>query len=627
MSGTTSNGTYHTTNGQIISPDGTTFVARGVNVMEGNNPSAAVLQQDFPGINFVRLAVYNYESPNTLLAYVNDLTSHGIVVELEDHNNNAGGAGGSQGQIFTGQALTTELNWYSAVGAAFKSNPNVWFGTNNEPSSTNASGQNDPAALSRWQAQTVQAVRNAGNNNPVLIEANSWGPGGTNVGYDPAAYANLHNVIWDIHYYGWLSKYSTDQATVSSTLSGMISDSRQITSADGTMPVIIGEYGNSTTGSTIDANATQVITAVQQSGVGNAAWAWYPGSPGDGLNDGGNGLSAYGKQVAAGIAAAAAKVTFIQSANNTVVTGTTSAITDASGNKWTITSGGQVAVNGTADPKTASVKELAYVNGTVWQENTSNLWWGKTSPSASWSPGGGTSTSPLPVAKSATITLNVSEDASLGDAQYTVKVDGTQVGGVRTATTLHSSGNSDVVSLTGDWGGGTHAVQIQFINDAYGGTAATDRNLYVNSIALNGVTQSGTAAAIYSNATSSFTVGGTTASTAGPADTLSLQLSEDAYNGDAQFILAIDGKQISTPQSVTASHSAGTWQTITFAGSFGAGSHTVGIKFTNDAYGGSASTDRNLYVNGIDVNGQHYGTGVTAMLSNGTTTFNIATTH
>ena len=418
MSGTTSTGAYHTSNGQIIAPNGAAFVARGVNVMEGNNPSAAVLQQDFPGINFVRLAVYNYESPDTLLAYVNDLTSHGIVVELEDHNNNAGGAGGSQGQIFTGQALTTELNWYSAVGAAFKNNPNVWFGTNNEPSSTNASGQNDPAALSHWQAQTVQAVRDAGNNNPVLIEANSWGPGGTNVGYDPAAYANLHNVVWDIHYYGWLSKYSTDQATVSSTLSGMISDTRQITSADGTMPVIIGEYGNSTTGTTFDANGTQVITAVQQSGVGNVAWAWYPGSPGDGLNDGGNGLSAYGQQVAAGIAAAAAKATVIPSANNTVVTGTTAAITDASGNKWTITTGGQVAINGKADTTTGGVIELAYVNGKIWQENSSKLWWGETQPNASWAPTAGTATSPLPVPiiPSANNTIVTGTTAAITDA-------------------------------------------------------------------------------------------------------------------------------------------------------------------------------------------------------------------
>ena len=54
-----------------------------------------------------------------------------------------------------------------------------------------------------------------------------------------------------------------------------------------------------------------------------------------------------------------------------------------------VTSGGQVAVNGTADTTTANVTELAYVNGEVWQENASNLWWGKTSPTAVVGTGGG----------------------------------------------------------------------------------------------------------------------------------------------------------------------------------------------------------------------------------------------
>ena len=43
---------------------------------------------------------------------------------------------------------------------------------------------------------------------------------------------------------------------------------------------------------------------------------------------------------------------FTPSANNTVVTGTSAAITDASGHKWTITSGGQVAVDGVTDTQT-----------------------------------------------------------------------------------------------------------------------------------------------------------------------------------------------------------------------------------------------------------------------------------
>jgi hypothetical protein len=183
------------------------------------------------------------------------------------------------------------------------------------------------------------------------------------------------------------------------------------------------------------------------------------------------------------------------------------------------------------------------------------------------------------------------------------------------------------VSLTGPWSPGAHQVQIQFINDLYGGTAAADRNLYVNSIGFNGVTASATTAAMMSNGIDSFTVGGATLVASAPVDTLTLHLAEDAWNGNAQFSLLLDGKQISTPQDVVALHSAGAWERVSFAGTFGTGSHTVGVAFTNDAYGGTATTDRNLYINGIDVNRQHYGTGVTTLLGAGSATFNIITAH
>ncbi|MGD0104567.1 MAG: glycoside hydrolase family 16 protein, partial [Rhodopila sp.] len=71
----------------------------------------------------------------------------------------------------------------------------------------------------------------------------------------------------------------------------------------------------------------------------------------------------------------------VASANDTVVIAASGGtMTDATGNDWTITSSGQVAVNNLADATTANVIELAYVNGTIWQENSSDLWWGKTSP-------------------------------------------------------------------------------------------------------------------------------------------------------------------------------------------------------------------------------------------------------
>ena len=154
-----------------------------------------------------------------------------------------------------------------------------------------------------------------------------------------------------------------------------------------------------------------------------------------------------------------------------------------------------------------------------------------------------------------------------------------------------------------------------------------DRNLYVNSVDYNGVTYSNTTAALWTTSAKDFNIGGSSASGTPPADTLTLHLSEDTYQGDAQFTLSIDGKTITTAQSVTTLHNSGLWQDLTFAGNFGVGSHTIGITFINDAYGGTATADRNLYLGGIDCNGTHFGSGVTELNSNGTASFSITTAH
>jgi hypothetical protein len=300
--------------GRIFDAHGQPFLPRGIGVIQGQEASAAALQALFPGINFVRYAIYDYASPQTLSAYVNSLTSAGIVVELEDHNNGAGNAGGSQGSIFTGQALTNELGWYSAIAAFFKGNGAVWFGTNNEPSETDASGQADPSALAAWQLQTYQAIRGAGNDNPILLELDGWAdPASFGQGYNPADYASMYNVVWDMHFYGWLTN-STNLGTNESFIEAAVKQAQQFTSSGGMrIPVIIGEYGNSTTGTSMDSNGTQVVQAVQAAAmdgtiVGTAAWAWAQGNPGDGLLTQGGGLSGYGQQVAAYVSQAGASL-------------------------------------------------------------------------------------------------------------------------------------------------------------------------------------------------------------------------------------------------------------------------------------------------------------------------------
>ena len=132
------------------------------------------------------------------------------------------------------------------------------------------------------------------------------------------------------------------------------------------------------------------------------------------------------------------------SSNNTIIpAGPIAAITDASGNQWTITAGGQVAVNGVADTTTNGVIELAYENGLIWQENSADLWWSETSPGAGWEPPGGTTTSPVPAAAPTASPDNTvvpaGSTAAITDAsgnQWTITAGGqVAVNGVADATT------------------------------------------------------------------------------------------------------------------------------------------------------------------------------------------------
>jgi hypothetical protein len=149
--------------------------------------------------------------------------------------------------------------------------------------------------------------------------------------------------------------------------------------------------------------------------------------------------------------------------DTSVLAGSTAAIIDSSGNAWTIGSSGQIAVNGTVDTTTANVTEIAVVNGTVWQENTANLWWGKTAPSNAWSPTAGTATSPLPAA----ITVaSGTASATVSQSEVSVQVaSGTHM--------LFVSGSGDTVTF------------------AAGGSSVTDTgggNTYILPAAASGTT-------------------------------------------------------------------------------------------------------------------------------------------
>ncbi len=104
--------------------------------------------------------------------------------------------------------------------------------------------------------------------------------------------------------------------------------------------------------------------------------------------------------------------------------------------------------------------------------------------------------------------------------------------------------------------------------------------------------------------------------------TIVFNLSEDAWQGDAQAYVTIDGQRLGGLQTVTALHKLGQTQKVSFLVPLSAGPHTASVAFVNDAWGGTVATDRNLYVDSIDLGARHVVIGAT-LLSNGTRSFAI----
>ena len=176
--------------------------------------------------------------------------------------------------------------------------------------------------------------------------------------------------------------------------------------------------------------------------------------------------------------------------------------------------------------------------------------------------------------------------------------------------------------ISGQWDAGPHSVGVNFLNDVYAGSSSTDRNLYVDSLSLGGVAAIGVPAALLGDGNITFVIPIAPVLTP-PSATgdLVLNLSEDAYLGDAHFSVTVDGVQLGSVQSVTALHGLGSFQAFGFTGALSIGSHDVAVTFLDDLYGGWEIGDRNLYVVGATAGGAAVTGAASSLLSSGTNHF------
>ena len=296
----TPTGQFQTAFGQIYDPNGNLFKAYGVNVYDQDMPAAfPVIPGTLPGINFIRLTAFdlNQDSASYLAPYIQQMTSRGIIVEIEDHN---------YPDVITGSDLANAEQWYASLASAFNGNPYVWFGTQNEPSN------GDPVDVDNEISGIYNAIRGTGNNTILMMDPQ----GGFNTsGQDPSVFANMTNVVWDFHYYNWISNNSSDLGANEAALAGEIAPGQAFTSANGQIPIIIGEYGEASSvndaSTQPDPGGMEVLQAVQNAVTtgqvsGASYWEWtQSGFAVDAvvINAGGGPLNApYGTEVAQFIA-------------------------------------------------------------------------------------------------------------------------------------------------------------------------------------------------------------------------------------------------------------------------------------------------------------------------------------
>ncbi|MBN8926491.1 MAG: hypothetical protein BGO51_19630 [Rhodospirillales bacterium 69-11] len=249
------------------------------------------------------------------------------------------------------------------------------------------------------------------------------------------------------------------------------------------------------------------------------------------------------------------------------------------------------------------------------------------------------------------------------DAQFTVNVDGQQIGGLQSVAASHAAGQSETFTFLGNFGPGQHEVTVTFANNS--GTQGDktdfgrggDRNLYVDGVSYDGQQVTNGTTPIYTSplfppngpldlGNAVFTVNDTTAvpadapstptTTPGAvdvgagSDTLTLMMNEDPFQGDAQFTVAVDGQQVGGVLTTTAVAWQGQQQAFNLHGDWGSGAHTVTVSFLNDlagAYDGNGmaydNADRNLYIQGVSYDGLTSGGTPWELSSNGSYDFYV----
>ncbi|WP_439576648.1 carbohydrate-binding domain-containing protein [Elioraea sp.] len=223
--------------------------------------------------------------------------------------------------------------------------------------------------------------------------------------------------------------------------------------------------------------------------------------------------------------------------------------------------------------------------------------------------------------------FQVNQNYWQGKSEYVVLVNGVELGGRQTVNALLANGEYDTVIVRGSFPDGT-AVGLKFMNDTHAGWNK-GRDIFVHAAEMNGAALAVSQWGLLSNgAVSTATVGvpapppSTAPLQVAPifflapvaeltpktvelgegADQVVVRLNQSWFDGSAEYVVLVDGVQLDGVQVASALRAKNETDTLIIRGEFDANT-TIAIRFTNDAYYGNTSADRNLFIQSATFNG------------------------
>ncbi len=273
-----SRGEFRVSGSTILTPNGSPFIARGVNVSGLNWVWERPTVWDADnivncwGFNVVRVNNFlfmgqvqwsQYTTNNNLDELVNAFTSRGIVVILEAHDR--------IGSYYQGDDLDALVNWFTDLADRYKNNPYVWFDVMNEPGGRNG------VDVDQWlnmHGRVIQAIRGTGANNIIIVEG-AYGGQDTltdsailRLGQQLLTYngQQFSNIVFSIHPYDLWNN------------GGLGAFIDQVHAQN--LALIIGEYAIQTD-QNVEPAARAVFDEAVPRGVGIIVWHWDSGDAND----------------------------------------------------------------------------------------------------------------------------------------------------------------------------------------------------------------------------------------------------------------------------------------------------------------------------------------------------------